>query len=189
MTMTSNGTRLYRYNRTIRGALTIRYYTYTFTPHPQTHTHIHTCTHAQTHPRTKYTHLYLLSLFLSLLSPPTHNFFVVNHLLNCVERKWWWALYSQWKNFTRQVRKLFQLPESWRGRNENPTLQQCLNNASALRIQKSLVTNPVWRNCSRKRHLYKERAIDTTPLPKRKKAHPINFCIFIVLVENKNFIN
>ena len=29
------------------------------------------------------------------------------------------------------------------GRNENPNLQQCLNNAAAIRIQKSLATDPV----------------------------------------------
>ncbi len=37
------------------------------------------------------------------------------------------------------------------GRNENPTLQQCVHNAAALRIQKSLALEPLRGNCRRKR--------------------------------------
>ena len=56
------------------------------------------------------------------------------------------------------------------GRNENPSMQQCLHNAAAIRIQKSLATDPVRGNCSRKRQLYNgvQPQIDETPLPKRK---------------------
>ena len=58
------------------------------------------------------------------------------------------------------------------GRNENPTMQQCLHNAAAIRVQKSLATDPVRGNCSRKRRLYGDQqpSIDSTPLPKRKRA-------------------
>ncbi len=56
------------------------------------------------------------------------------------------------------------------GRNENPTLQQCIRNASALRVQKSQALDPVRGNCSRKRRLYSGRdVIDETPLLKRKR--------------------
>lgn len=58
------------------------------------------------------------------------------------------------------------------GRNENPNLQQCMTNASALRIQKSMALDPVRGNCSRKRRLFsgQQPTIDETPLPKRKPA-------------------
>ena len=58
------------------------------------------------------------------------------------------------------------------GRNENPSMQQCLYNAAAIRVQKSLATDPVRGNCSRKRRLYdgQQPEIDNTPLPKRKRS-------------------
>lgn len=58
------------------------------------------------------------------------------------------------------------------GRNENPTVQQCVHNAAAIRVQKSLALNPVRGNCSHKRRLYDEGSpqIDDTPLPKRKRS-------------------
>ena len=46
------------------------------------------------------------------------------------------------------------------GRNENPNLQQCLCNAAAIRVQKSLATDSVRGNCSRKRRLYGEEQPD-----------------------------
>ena len=57
------------------------------------------------------------------------------------------------------------------GRNENPTVQQCLHNAAALRIQKSQALDPVRGNCSRKKRLFDDQAppIDDTPLLKRKR--------------------
>ncbi len=57
------------------------------------------------------------------------------------------------------------------GRNENPTVQQSLHNAAALRVQKSVALNPVRGNCGRKRRLYHEEdiPIDDTPLRKRKR--------------------
>ena len=61
------------------------------------------------------------------------------------------------------------------GRNENPSVQQCIHNAAALRVQKSLALDPVRGNCSRKRVLFKDPPklddIDLTPLPKRKRKH------------------
>ena len=50
-------------------------------------------------------------------------------------------------------------------------LLQCVNNAAAIRVQKSLATNPVHGNSNRKRYLYKneEPKIDETPLTKRKQ--------------------
>ena len=60
------------------------------------------------------------------------------------------------------------------GRNENPTLQQCIDNSAALRIQKSQALNPVRGNCSRKRKLFEDPPqIDNTPLPKHKKVKTI----------------
>ena len=57
------------------------------------------------------------------------------------------------------------------GRNENPNLQQCIHNAAALRVQKSMALEPVRGNCSRKRRLFDDQqsTIDETPLPKRKR--------------------
>ena len=57
------------------------------------------------------------------------------------------------------------------GRNENPSLQQCLYNAAAIRVQKSSATDPVRGNCRRKVRIYGEESpdIDDTPLPKRKR--------------------
>ena len=55
------------------------------------------------------------------------------------------------------------------GQNEHPTMQQCLYNAAALRTQKSIASDPVRGNCSRKRRLADEFQIDSTPLPKRKR--------------------
>ena len=58
------------------------------------------------------------------------------------------------------------------GRNEHPNLQQCLYNAAAIRIQKSVATDPVRGNCNRKRLLYADEgqpAFDSTPLNKRKR--------------------
>ena len=53
------------------------------------------------------------------------------------------------------------------GRNENPNLQQCLHNAAALRVQKSMALEPVRGNRSRK-FGDEEPKIDNTPLPKRR---------------------
>lgn len=58
------------------------------------------------------------------------------------------------------------------GRNENPNLQQCVHNAAALRVQKSMALDPVRGNCSRKKRLFgDEQKIDETPLPKRKRTN------------------
>ena len=55
------------------------------------------------------------------------------------------------------------------GRNENPNLSQCLSNAAAIRIQKSIATDPVRGNCNRKQRSQVVPTIDDTPLPKRKR--------------------
>lgn len=58
-----------------------------------------------------------------------------------------------------------------RGRkNENPTVQQCLYNTAALRVQKSQALDPIRGHCSRKKRLVEDNppAIDETPLLKRK---------------------
>ena len=57
------------------------------------------------------------------------------------------------------------------GRSENPTFQHCIQNAAALRVQKSMALDPVRGNCGRKRRLFGEQQpkIDNTPLPKRKR--------------------
>ena len=68
------------------------------------------------------------------------------------------------------IEKFFGQQRARGGRNENPTLQQCIRNASALRVQKSQALDPVRGNCSRKRRLFDDReVIDETPLPKRKR--------------------
>jgi len=60
------------------------------------------------------------------------------------------------------------------GRNDNPTLKQCLVNDGALRLQNSHALDPVRGNCSQKRYLYSEpeEAVDVAlnnPLPKRRR--------------------
>lgn len=61
------------------------------------------------------------------------------------------------------------------GRNDNPSIQQCVHNAAALRIQKSLALDPVRGNCSRKKRLFEDPPkIDDTPLPKRKRPKKSN---------------
>ena len=57
------------------------------------------------------------------------------------------------------------------GRNDNPTVKMCIQNAGALRVQKSHALNPVRGNCHQKR-LLEESATDLDdllPLPKRKR--------------------
>ena len=56
------------------------------------------------------------------------------------------------------------------GRNEHPDLKQCLTNAAALRVQKSIALDPVRGNCRQKRHNQENLIIDSTPLPKHKRA-------------------
>ena len=67
------------------------------------------------------------------------------------------------------------------GWNENPNLQQCLHNAAAIRVQKSMATDPVRGNCSRKRRLYVETKpdINATPLPKRKRHKTLYYDEYI----------
>lgn len=61
------------------------------------------------------------------------------------------------------------------GRSDNPTIQRSLQNAGALRIQKSLALDPVRGNSRKKRRLFDGKDeltvddIDNTPLPKRKR--------------------
>ena len=57
------------------------------------------------------------------------------------------------------------------GRNENPSVVQCVQNARGIRMQVSTSLDPVRGNCRRKRELFKdsEPVIDDTPLPKRKR--------------------
>lgn len=59
-----------------------------------------------------------------------------------------------------------------RGRRcDNPTLQESLQNAVAIRAQRSLELDRVQGNCRRKRRLFPDRPeIDDTPLPKRKRS-------------------
>ncbi len=68
------------------------------------------------------------------------------------------------------IENYFGLQRARGGRNENPTLQQCLTNASAIRVQKSQALDPVKGNCRRKKRLFDGKdVIDETPLPKRKR--------------------
>ena len=59
------------------------------------------------------------------------------------------------------------------GRNENPSLHQCVHNAAAVHVQKYMALEAVRGNCSRKRRLFskKEQSIDNTPLPKRRRTN------------------
>ena len=54
---------------------------------------------------------------------------------------------------------------------ENHNLQQCLTNGAALRLQGSISLDPVRGNCREKRYLDTDEpaAIDSTPLPRRKR--------------------
>lgn len=56
------------------------------------------------------------------------------------------------------------------GRNENPSVSQCVVNANAIRVQRSSALDPIRGNCRRKRALFKDDSIliDNTPIPKRK---------------------
>ena len=56
-------------------------------------------------------------------------------------------------SFARPTGNYFGQQRSKGGRNENPTLQQCVQNAAALHVQKSQALDPVSGNCSRKRCL------------------------------------
>ena len=58
------------------------------------------------------------------------------------------------------------------GRNDNPTIKQCLVNDGALRLQNSQALDPVRGNCSQKKTLYSDplEAVNVAlnnPLPKR----------------------
>ena len=61
------------------------------------------------------------------------------------------------------------------GRSDNPSIQRSLQNAGALRIQKSLALDPVRGNSCKKRRLFEDKDeltvddIDNTPLPKRSR--------------------
>ena len=57
-----------------------------------------------------------------------------------------------------------------RGRRcDNPSLKECLQNAVAIRAQKSLDLDRVQGNCRRKRRLSSPEKIDDTLLPKRSR--------------------
>lgn len=61
------------------------------------------------------------------------------------------------------------------GRSENPSLKQCVQNAVAIRAQKSMDLDRVQGNCRRKRRLFDgEPKIDDSPLPKRKRSKTQN---------------
>ena len=58
------------------------------------------------------------------------------------------------------------------GRCDNPTLKESLQNAVAIRAQRSMELDRVQGNCRRKRRLFDDEppGIDCTPLPKRKRS-------------------
>ena len=57
-------------------------------------------------------------------------------------------------------------------RSDNPSFKECLQNANAMRAQRSLELDRVQGNCRRKRRLVDtdNHEIDNTPLPKRKRS-------------------
>ena len=57
-------------------------------------------------------------------------------------------------------------------RSDNPSFKECLQNANAIRAQRSLELDRVQGNCRRKRRLVDtdNHEIDNTPLPKRKRS-------------------
>ncbi len=63
------------------------------------------------------------------------------------------------------------------GRNEHPSLHQCIKNYPALCMQKSFVLDSVRGNCRRKR-LLTELKVDDTPLPKRQRLRSQKLFIF-----------
>jgi len=55
--------------------------------------------------------------------------------------------------------------------NEKPSLKQCVQNAVAIRAQKSIDLDRVQGNCQRKSHPFDgEPKIDDTPLPECKRS-------------------
>ena len=56
------------------------------------------------------------------------------------------------------------------GHNQNPNLQQCLYSAAAIRVQKSIATDPVHGNCGRKLYADTQLKIDDAPLPETHKG-------------------
>ena len=71
------------------------------------------------------------------------------------------------------------------GRNKHPDLNQCVINASGIRLQKSLALNPVRGNSRRKRLTSeKDELFDSVTLKKRKRqgrfvALLLSFCSFL----------
>ena len=55
------------------------------------------------------------------------------------------------------------------GRNDNPTVQQFLQNTVSLRIQGTVATDPTRGNCRKRLNDVTTINIDETPLPKRRK--------------------
>ena len=82
--------------------------------------------------------------------------------------------FSEWKTSRKPDRKTILEKRARGGKIENPTVQRALQNAGALRIQKSLALDPVRGNSRYKCRLYQTEEltisdIDNTPLPKRKR--------------------
>ena len=61
------------------------------------------------------------------------------------------------------------------GRCDNPSVAECVVNANSLRLQKSLALAPLRGNSSRRRRLFPEEVVDSTPLPERQSTHKSSF--------------
>lgn len=66
-----------------------------------------------------------------------------------------WPLCTKWEVLSRPIGELFWATAS-SGRSKWPSIQQCINNAAALRVQKSLALDPIRGDSSHKRRLFKE---------------------------------
>lgn len=71
------------------------------------------------------------------------------------------------------------------GRNENPTFQQCIHNAAALCVQKSITLDPVQGNCRRKTLSYPRKELMILLYPRESDQTHIQTscsCILLVLI-------
>ena len=115
------------------------------------HTQSHTLSHAISHTHTV---KYFVEMTRTLLShPKAGDLFILSERLS-----------------QDPVENYFGKQRACGGRSDNPTFHQCLQNASSLRLHKSVALNPVRGNCRQKRRLCEDEIIDDSPLPRRKKA-------------------
>ena len=70
------------------------------------------------------------------------------------------------------IENYFGMQRARGGRSDNPSIKECLQNAVAIRAQRSLELDPVRGNCRHKRRLFGDEipVVENTRLPKRKRS-------------------